>query len=85
MATSDLPPQTLKVGEYTFTISEATAEDIPSFIDTFDAAFADNILFSTMSGTADPALLREKDLVFWTSQWTMSGRRHFKVVDEGTG
>ena len=85
MATSDLPPQTLKIGEYTFTISEATAEDIPSFIDTFNAAFADNLLFRTMSGTGDPALLREKDFVFWTSQWTMSGRRHFKVVDEGTG
>ncbi|KFY03651.1 hypothetical protein O988_01325 [Pseudogymnoascus sp. VKM F-3808] len=85
MATSELPPQTFKAGEYTFTISEGTAEDIPDFIDAFDAAFADNLLFRTMSGTADPAALRKKDLAFWKSQWTMSGRRHFKVVDEGTG
>lgn len=85
MATSDLPPQTLKIEEYTFTISEATAEDIPGFVDVFDASFADNLLFSTMSGTGDRALLREKDIAYWEGQWTMSGRKHFKVVDEGNG
>lgn len=85
MATSELPPQTFKAGKYTFTISEGTHEDIPAFVDTFDAAFADNLLFNTMSGTGDPALLRKKDLLFWESQWTMSGRKHFKVVDEATG
>ncbi|KFY07655.1 hypothetical protein V492_06940 [Pseudogymnoascus sp. VKM F-4246] len=85
MAISDLPPQTLKIGEYTFTISEGTHEDIPGFVDAFDAAFADNLLFSTMSGTADPALLRKKDIKFWEGQWTMSGRKHFKVVDESNG
>ncbi|ELR09848.1 hypothetical protein VC83_06506 [Pseudogymnoascus destructans] len=85
MATPDLPPQTLKIGEYTFTISEGKDEDIPGFVEAFDAAFADNLLFSTMSGTVDRAVLREKDIAFWKGQWTMSGRRHFKVVDEATG
>lgn len=85
MATSDLTPQTLKIGEYTFTISEGRDEDIPGFVDAFDAAFADNLLFSTMSGTADRAVLREKEIAFWKGQWAMSGRRHFKVVDEANG
>lgn len=85
MATSDFPPQTWKIGEYTFTISEATDGDIPDFVDVFGAAFADNLLFSTMTGTGDSALLREKDIAFWVGQWTMSGRRHFKIVDEGNG
>lgn len=85
MATSDLPPQTLKVGDYTFTISEANYDDIPDFVDAFSAAFSDNLLFKTMSGTGDPALLRQKDLAYWEGQWNMSGRRHFKVVDEATG
>lgn len=85
MASSDLPPQTLKIGEYTFTISEGKHEDIPGFVDAFNAAFGDDLLFRTMSGTGDRALLREKEIASWEGQWTMSGRRHFKVVDEGTG
>lgn len=85
MATPELPPQTFKVKDYTFTISEGTHEDIPDFIDAFDAAFVDNQLFNTMSGTGDPALLRKRDIKFWEGQWTLSGRRHFKVVDEATG
>lgn len=85
MAPSDLPPQTLKVGEYTFTISEGKHEDIPGFVDAFNAAFDDSLLFRNMSGTGDPALLRKKEIALWEGQWTMSGRRHFKVVDEGTG
>lgn len=85
MATSDLPLQTLKVGTYTFTITEGEQSDIPEFCDVFDGAFANNLIFTTMSGTADRALLRKKDLEYWNKQWNMSGRRHFKVVDDATG
>jgi hypothetical protein len=85
MATSDLPPQILSVGTYTFTISEAGESDIPEFCDVFDSAFTGNLLFNTMSGTGDRAALREENIVFWKKQGVISGRRHFKVVDEGTG
>jgi hypothetical protein len=85
MATSDLPPQILSVGTYTFTISEAGESDIPEFCDVFDSAFTGNLLFNTMSGTGDRAALREENIGFWKKQGVISGRRHFKVVDEGTG
>ncbi|KFY98683.1 hypothetical protein V500_01569 [Pseudogymnoascus sp. VKM F-4518 (FW-2643)] len=85
MATSNLQPQTLSVGTYTFTISEGGESDIPEFCDVFDSAFAGNLLFNTMSGTGDRAALREENIAFWKKQGVISGRRHFKVVDEGTG
>lgn len=69
----------------TFEIQPANFEDMPEFVNIFQEAFAEDPNMRFMYPSTPLNVRLERSLKFHEKEFSMPGRRAFKVVDTETG